>query len=485
MPILGPDGQPVRGSRILGPDGTPIGGGDAKEIISDEVKEIVSRAKEIAAQGDPLTALQQMVFAFQTDVSSDLVLNTTIDLLNGVAASQGVEQSDEQQLFEQLRDNRTEPGAYFAVGYRFFQLQQMRIAQPFLVKAHEMLGNQSNELSQASDMHLAQCNMDLGNYEEAIQIFHSMNDKYGGLPIWLLLSMSECYALTRQIDEAEAVFQIAPPEAAAQFDGLEEVREEVGDLLARVRDFDEAEMGLRAWHYVQTRSILVETNPDETIPGERFVLFQPSEEDVAYVCSLVAAALDSRGYAPTKLLWLGDNSEPLARIFAQWWEIAEANIRPYQPGDNVEDEEELALLVMAHSYDVLSLPDEQAFIDLAQARAGLITFALDLRWTERQPLTPDIAGFMTQICNLPWEDRYEAGPDGESMLQVAESRNPVEIATSVASQFPKEEECDQYAEELMQEYESCTDLILDHRDSSLIRRPLAAHSPIKSPRFGI
>jgi len=488
MPILGPDGQPIGGSKILGPDGRPIGGSDDSSNssnVSDEVKEIVTRAKEIAAQGDPLTGLQQMVFAFQSDVSSNLVIETTIDLLHAVASSQGVQDSEEQQLFEQLRDHREEPGAFFAIGYRFFQLQQMRIAYPFLAKSREMLGDQSNELSQASDMHLAQCSMDLGDYEGALQIFHSMNDKYGGLPIWLLLSMSECYALTRQTDAAEEVYQIAPPEAAAQFEGLEEVREEVGDLLARVHDFDDAEMGLRAWHYVQTRSILIETNPDENIPGERFVVFQPTEEDVAYVCSLAAAVLDSRGYAPTRLLWLGESSEPVARIFSQWWEIDEANIRPYAHGDNTEDEEELGLLVMAHSYDVLSLPDEQAFIDLAQARAGLITFALDLRWTERQPMTPDIAGFMTQICNLPWEPRLQMEEDEQTVNQVVDPRDPATIAASIAEQFPKEEECDQFAGELMEEYKGCTDLIIDHRDSSLIRRPLAAHSPVKSPRLGL
>ena len=490
MRILGPDGQPLGGSGgILGPDGQPIGGtvSDADNSnVSEEVKEIVSRANEIAQSGDPASALQQMVFAFQTDVSSDLVITTTLNLLKQIAQAQGVEQSDEQALFEQLRDNRQEPGAYFAIGYRFFQLQQMFLARPFLAKARELIGDQTSELSQAVDMHLAQSCMDQGDYEEAIAIFHAMNDKYGGLPIWLLLSMGECYALLRQIDEAEAVYQIAPPEAAAQFEGLEEVREEVGDLLARVRDFDEEEMGLRAWHYVQTRGILVETNPDENVPGERFIFFQPSEEDVAYVCGVTAAMLDARGYAPTKLLWLGENSEPLARIFSQWWEIDEANIRPYQATDNTDDEEELSLLVMAHSYDVLSLPDEQTFIDLAQARAGLITFALDVRWTERQPLTPDIAGFMAQVCNLPWEPRFQVEGEGEqqTVTQITETRDPSAIASEVAAQFPSEEDCDQYGKELLDEYAGCTDLIIDHRDGTLIRRPLVMHSPVKSPRFG-
>ena len=62
---------------------------------------------------------------------------------------------------------------------------------------------------------------------------------------------------------------------------------------------------------------------------------------------------------------------------------------------------------MAHSYDInMSLPigaseedsaemlnqlAEEQFVDLVQAREGLITFALDLRWTDRQQV--HAAGF--------------------------------------------------------------------------------------------
>jgi hypothetical protein len=473
--------------RILGPDGKPIETGPP---VSEEMKQIVERAKAIAAQGDPASALQQMVFAFQSDVQSSLVLDTTCELLAQMAQLAGAQQSDELQLFQALRDDRENPELYYLVGNRFFQLQQSFVARPFLARAKELIGTTVNELSQAVDVDYAQVLMDMGAYQEAIDAFHALNDKYGGLPIWLILEMAECYALLGQIDEAEAVYQIAPPEAAVQFPGMEEVREEVGDLLARVRDFDgEENLGLREWHYIQTRGILLETNPDP-VPGEeeasgRFVVFQPSEEDVAYIVGIAAALLDARGYAPNRLLWLGPTSEPLARLFAQWWEVGEENTRPYQNGDNTDDEADLALLVMSHSYDVMNLEEDAAFVDLAQARAGLITFALDIRWAERQPMVPDIAGFMSQACNLPWETRFEVNEEEQTVTQINETRDAPTVAESIAGQFPEEDECDQYAGELLEDYDVCTDLILDHRDGTLIRRPLVSHSPIKTPKLGI
>ncbi len=471
--------------RILGPDGNPVQTGPP---VSDEVKQIVERAKAIAVQqGDPASALQQLVFAFQTDVSSDLVLDTTIELLTTMATATGNDptQSEELQLFKQLRESREDPLLYFQVGNRFFQLQQSFVARPFLARAKELLNGETNELSQAIDVDHAQCLMDLGAYQDAINAFHALNDTYGGLPIWLILEMGECYALLRQVDESNEVYQIAPPDAAAQFPGMEAVREEVGDLMARVQDFEGIEeMDLRDWHYVQTRGMLLETNPDENVPGERFIFFQPSEEDVAYIVALAAAVLDNKGYAPNRLLWLGPNSEPLARLFAQWWEVDAENIRPYQHGDNTEDEEALSLLVMAHSTDVMVLESEDEFIDLAQARAGLITFALDVRWTERQPMVPDIAGFLSQACNLPWETRFQVDEAAETMTRVDETRDPQTIADEIAKHFPEDEECDTFATELLEDYEVCTDLILDHRDGELIRRPLVTHSPIKSPRLG-
>ena len=467
--------------RILGPNGEPL---ESVPAVSEEVRQIVERAKAIAAQGDPGTALQQMVYAFQQDVSSDFVLDTTCDLLKQIMQAAGAQQSDELQMFEHLKNHRDDPTIYYQVGNRFFQLQQPFVALPFLTHAKQLLGDTLNDLSQAVDVDYSQVLMDLGGYEEAIAAFHQLNEKFGGLPIWLVMEMAECYALLRQVDEAEAVYQIAPTEAAAQFEGMEAVREEVGDLLARVRDFEgDEQMGLRAWHYVQTRGIVLETAPEE-MPGERFILFPPNEEDIAYIIGTTAAILDQRGYAPNRILWLGDSSEPLARLFAQWWEMDNSNIRPYQPGDNTDDEENMSLLVMAHSTDVMGLPDEATFVDLAQARAGLITFALDLRWTERQPMTPDIAGFMSQICYLPWEAKVEVDGEQMTVTPLAERPDPQQVAEALAGQFPEEQECDDFAKEIMAEYEGCTDLILDHRDGSLIRRPLVAHSPVKSPRMG-
>src|SRR5205814_10419827 len=150
------------------------------------------------------------------------------------------------------------------------------------------------------------------------------------------------------------------------------------DLLARVRDFDEyEEMDLSDWHYIQTRGILIEMNPEPDPGGEtasgRFIYFQPSEEDVAYIVGVTAAFLDAKGFAPTRLLWLGETSEPLARLFAQWWEVEEENIRPYPMGDNPDEPDELSLLVMAHSNNFFELDDEEASVELAQAREGLIS----------------------------------------------------------------------------------------------------------------
>src|SRR4051794_10026496 len=102
--------------RILGPDGQPIETGPP---VSDEVKEIIERVKAVAAQGDPSTALQQLIFAFQTDVRSSLVQDTTIDLLRQMVALSGAENSDELQLFEELRQNANDPVAYYRIGNRF------------------------------------------------------------------------------------------------------------------------------------------------------------------------------------------------------------------------------------------------------------------------------------------------------------------------------------------------------------------------------
>src|SRR5579872_557196 len=359
--------------RILGPDGKPIESGPP---VSPEVRQLVDNARKIAASGEPHNALQQMVFAFQHDVTSDLVINTTIELLQQIVKMAGATNSQELEIFRNILNHREDPSAYQQAGHWFAQSQQFFVALPFFQRAKALIRDDRNELAQAVEMGIAQVMMSLGAYEEAVNTFHELNDKYGSLPPWLLMELAECYALLRQPDAADAVYNIAPPEAFEQFadfPALPMIREEVGDLLARVRDFDEVEeMDLCDWHYVQTRGVLIEMNPAPD-PGQepiqqaesgaaegdgaraepepavsgRFVFFEPSEEDVAYIVGVSAAFIDAKGYAPTRLLWLGPNSEPLARLFAQWWEIDPGNVREYRHGDNTDDEESLGLLVMA------------------------------------------------------------------------------------------------------------------------------------------
>ena len=66
-------------------------------------------------------------------------------------------------------------------------------------------------------MGIAQVLMSLGALRAAVNSFHELNDAYGSLPPWLLMDLTECYALLRQLDAAEAVYHIAPPEASEQF----------------------------------------------------------------------------------------------------------------------------------------------------------------------------------------------------------------------------------------------------------------------------
>ncbi len=489
--------------RILGPDGQPLSSGPQP---SDEIKQAVAQALELANSGNLEPALQQMALVFQQDVVSDLVIDTTLQLITAmseltgnvqpVAPSEGDEPlpPSELELFQALQADRNNPVIYYNLGNRFFQLGQPAMARPFMIRCRELLLAMQPEdmqqappeylqLRQAADVDYAQVLMDTGDYGAAIDAFHALNDTYGGLPIWLLLEMAECYALTCQLDEADTVYDLASPESAAAFPGMDEVREEVGDLLARARDFEDlSQLGLRGWHYIQTRSLLMETNPDENVPGERFVFWQPSEEDIAWVVGMTAAFLDQRGLAPDTILWLGESGEPLARLFSHWWEVDPEAVRPYQSGDNSATGEKLALLCLAHSYDI---PNQEVLTELAIANPDLILFALDLHWTDRQFITPDIAGFMTQICNLPWESRLQMETPDSQPVPIEETRDPHTIATEIAAQFGEAEDFDAAAKEIIEEMDQCSDLILDHRDGTLSRKPLPMHSPVKSPKFGI
>jgi tetratricopeptide (TPR) repeat protein len=461
---------------------------------------MIEQIKAIADQGGTAVALQHMVVVFQEDVVTDLVLSTACDLLERVHKEQSAawaelpaeqkaeipEPTDEElQLFQYLRENSNSPQAYYDIATRFFRMGQVIVARPFYSRAKEMLDKDMSELSQNVSVELSQVLMELSGYQESATILQELNDTYGGLPIELILKMAECHVLLRAVPEAEALLSIVTEEALADNPPLEQWYEETGDLLARVQDVDDREqLGLREWHYVQSRGMIVAVNPDPNMPGERFALCAPPLKDIAQIIGVTAAVLDQRGYAPNRLLWLGDRSEPLARLFAEWWDVAEEDVRPYQPGDNNDDEENLALLVMAHSNDILALPDEEAVFELYEAQAGLIMFALNLFWTERQPITPDISGLLSQICYLPWEANVAMDNQGSVNITPLETMPDARaLAKQMAALLPSEEECDQSAQRVLEAYAGCTDLIIDHRDGELFRKSLVTHSPVPSPQI--
>lgn len=482
---------------ILGTDGKPISKGTQPK---PEVVEMLNKIKNTEEQGGLALALQQMAAVFQFDVTSDSVLETACSLLERMHQEQmntykqlPLDQrrqieapvDEEAKIFRVLRENASSPQAYYDVATRFFRLGQAVISRPFYVHALTLLGKEQSELSQNASVEYAQVMMELGGYKECADILQNLNDTYGGLPVELILKMTECYALLRRMPEADTLYSVITKEATADNPALEEWREETGDLLARVHDFDDREvMGLREWHYVQTRGLLLATNTDANMPGERYAFCAPPISDIARIIAITAAFLDIRGYAPNRLLWLGERSEVLARLFAEWWEIDEEDIRPYQAGDNTDDEDNLALLVMSHTSDMLSLPDEEALFELYEARAGLITFALNVQWTDRQPITPDITGMLSQMCYLPWEANVAMDNHGNvNITPLEETPDARALAKQMAQFFPSDEECDSDAQRLGEVYGGCTDLIVDHRDGELFRKSLVTHSPVPSPQL--
>lgn len=480
---------------ILGPDGKPLSRGTQPK---PEVLEALNKINAIAEQGGLPVALQQMAAVFQQDVTSDLVLETACNLLERMHQEQmraykalPLDQrrqieapvDDEAQIFRALRSASSSPQAYYDVATRFFRLGQAVISRPFYARALELLGKEQSELSQNASVEYAQVMMELGGYKECADILQNLNDMYGGLPVELILKMTECYALLRRLPEADTLYSVITKEATADNPALEEWREETGDLIARVHDFDDREtLGLREWHYVQTRGMLLATNTDANMPGERYAFCAPPLADIARIIAITAAFLDNRGYAPNRLLWLGERSEILARLFAEWWEIDEEEIRPYQAGDNTADEDNLALVVMCHSADLLSLPDEETLFELYEAQAGLIMFSMNVNWTERQPITPDITGMLSQMCYFPWEANVSMDNQGNiNITPMEEAPDPRALAKQMAQFFPSDEECEADAQRLAEVYGGCTDLILDHRDGDLFRKSLVTHSPAPSP----
>lgn len=162
-----------------------------------------------------------------------------------------------------------------------------------------------------------------------------------------------------------------------------------GCLARRVTVEEPADI-LRAWHFIQYGSVILECSPDLEPGGGRFTATWKSYRQVTAILKALFDLLIRIDRRPSTIVAAGGrDSAILGRAAAEFLEVPFRSV-----GDGYPDLTR-ALIVAAHAGDLEGLP-------LSEVREGQTVFALHVNWLVVGHIVPDVCGMLSLSCTLPW-----------------------------------------------------------------------------------
>ena len=352
--------------------------------------EYLRDAKEAFREGAVLEALQLLLPAFAVDSEYKALYKLAAECLQELGDPEGA------ALYSDAYNYPRNAATFCALGRLHLSRSEPEVAVPFLQRAVEM---------QPDDMHVG---MDLSialaesfQVDDACKVlldFPYDTDIHAEFYYyWFSLLNGRTAGITdfirraREAAESRGYGSQSARDLLPNIDNLEEA-------LARFETVPSPDRLIGVWQYIQHGSVILLPDDEsrdedgELVAGGRWVYLNPPLAMIAQTLRRLKRYLTEMNRYPTSVLGLWDrDSEVIARAVALVLDVPcrQATAR------NVVRED--CLIVAARSsYFHYPL--------LEQVQPGQTLFALDCDWLHPSTYTPDIVGFMTQQCFLPWSD---------------------------------------------------------------------------------
>ena len=147
---------------------------------------------------------------------------------------------------------------------------------------------------------------------------------------------------------------------------------------------------LRAWHFVQYGSVILDCCEDLEPGGGRFTATWKSYGEVTAILKALFDLLIRTGRRPLVVVAApGRDSAILGRAAAQFLDV------PFHSSVDGHTDRAGALIVAAHASDLDALP-------VSDGRDGETVFAMEVSWLAVGHVVPDVCGMLSLSCTLPW-----------------------------------------------------------------------------------
>lgn len=311
-----------------------------------------------------------------------------------------------------------------------------RLAIPFLVRSLQLA---PEEMGVATELAVAYCAQFQPDLAKAV-----LNNFDWRSNFWYSRFYYYCALLCNQPDGCDAFIA----DGLKMLDG--ETEQVVGQGRASVYKLSEILSRLRTvkgprnlivdWHYIQYGAAVLDLFDERVIPeglevaGGRWVALYVTYSTLRSMIEKLKQLLEKTGRVPQKVLAIPErDSVIIGTAIAQILQV------PFQMYSGSEEN----TLVVCSDSAMLGVNEfvESITMGLYDILPGQTLFAANHSWLQRAPVTPDVAGFLTQTCAFPWSaGMIRVNPDtGTPEPSEEDTRSVEEIAADIVAASPVED----------------------------------------------
>lgn len=352
----------------------------------------------------------------------------------------------------------SDAASMFEAGYQFIDDRQPELAALLLERCVKLAPDEPNV-----NYELGFALLSLKQYEKAIPYLDRAFLKIKDFDSYLNLAVA--YTCTRQQQKLKKMLDGMAALASTDEESTELKHQRIVarrlELLSK-----KPVLTARDWLYIHYGSILLEQN-DAPGSGGKFGPVDAGYMEIARTLLVLRGVLEGLGAEYDVIEYYSSLSRPLSHALAELLGV------PYElyRGPN---QEEHALLVMGWGSDIIG--PHESFVALEKQRN---IFSYALTWQEALPVTPELVGFLSEACALPWGERFiaEKWDDGRPITWERALKEPEGPAVSAqkilkaASNLEADPDVLNQVEKILTHYDRLKEYTLLGNDKIFSRRP--------------
>jgi len=302
-----------------------------------------------------------------------------------------LEISEEKNLFENALANFKQFQPFYDLGYHFIDMGNYDLAQPFYEKALKIEPNSSDTAYELSLVYSARFNI-----KKALEVLENTDISHD---FWAIYRLHQCKIWNNQIKGVKGFIEQAKKrlqeeERNDDIDFAKEKIEELDEVFGRYNLIGNPETHIREWHFIQHGAAVLDyfEENEEYVAGGRYVALWGTMESVREVLEKLRLFLITLHKNPVKFLSLPDrHSEIISKAVSMRLKVD----FDFLNEDNIKEENTIIIAGDNDSFNGIE--------EIFSIRKNQIVFSFNLNWFSNAMISPDIAGFMTQIYSFPWE----------------------------------------------------------------------------------